>query len=289
VIARTLGWVVVLAALSALGGCGAGPQRIEEPQRLPSYPEVAQRFNARVERLNRVWSRVNLTLRAPKERGGAGVDRAEGHLQVELPDRTALSVTKLGETYFYFGSDQEGYWWLDMSDPDAKVALYGRHEEATPELVAELGLPVHPRELLDLFGITPLPAEPAGGRVNWDGQRGLLRVETAGMWGQRVMWLDPVLFAPERVELRGRRGQVRAECEMARSISVPVRGDARVPPKIASQYRVNLPASGALLTLELYGATNKEISPRAFDFEGLVESYGIDEVILLGPDAGVRE
>jgi hypothetical protein len=221
------------------------------------------------------------------------VDRAEGHLQIELPDRTALSVTKLGETYFYFGSDSDGYWWLDMSDPDSKVALYGLHAEATPELVDELGLPVHPRELLDLFGITPLPGEAAGqgapGRVDWDGQRGLLRVQTAGMWGERVMWLDPVLFAPQRVELRGPRGRVRAECDLARPISVPVRGDARVPPKIASQYRVNMPASGATLILELYGATNKEISPRAFDFAGLVESYGIDEVIALRPDGGARE
>jgi hypothetical protein len=247
-----------------------------------------------VERLHRLWSRVNLTLKSPSDSGGMSVDRAEGHLQLELPDRTALSVMKLGETYFYFGSDAEGYWWLDLSDRERTSALYGRHERATPELVAELGLPVHPRELLDLFAITPLP-ERAGdgavapGSVGWDGERGLLRVETDGMWGARLLWLDPVLLSPTRVELRGRGRQVRAECEMERYVSVPVAGEGRVPPKIASRYRLRMPASGASLTLELYGAANREISERAFDFPGLVEAYGIDEVVRLDEGGGEAE
>lgn len=279
---------VVLLVGALLSGCAAPGPRYEAPERLPTYDEVAQRFNARVARLHRVWSRVNLTLRSETE-DGASVDRAEGYLQVELPDRTALSVMKLGEHYFYFGSDGELYWWLDMSDRDRKVALYGLLSEATPELVAQLGLPVHPRELLDLFAITPLPPDPAA-KVTWDGERGLLLVRTEGLWGPRLLWLDPVLLAPQRVELLGARGDVvRAECEMDRYISVPVQGEGRVPPKMASQYRVEFPEQNSKLTLELYGAANKDISPRAFDFSGLVEAYGIDEVLRLRPEGGVGE
>ncbi|MCC7389961.1 MAG: hypothetical protein IT431_14465 [Phycisphaerales bacterium] len=278
--------VVVFAAL-LLGGCAStGGPRFERPAVVPGYPEAAARFNARVARLDRVWSRVNITLRSPGEDGGTSVDRAEGYLQLEQPDKTSLSIMKVGATYFYLGSDAEGYWWLDMSEAEHKTALYGKHAEATPELVAELGLPVHPRELLELFGITPLPVRGPGevvepGSVDWDESRGMLRVRTGAMWGQRVVWLDPVTMAPQRVELLGPGGVLRAVCDMGRYISAPVRGDGRVPPKLASQYRVEMPTTGARATLELYGAENKPINARAFDFANLVESYGIDEVYLL--------
>jgi hypothetical protein len=289
---RTFAVMTVLLGMVMLGGCAThdGP-RFPRPEVLQSYDQAASRFNARVERLDRVWSRVNITLRSPKESGGTSVDHAEGHLQIEQPDRTSLSVTKLGETYFYMGSDGEGYWWLDMSDRDRKTALYGRHEDATPELVAELGLPVHPRELLDLFAITPLPVRSEGelvspGNLDWDDKLGMLRITSPAMWGARVVWFEPVTMAPQRVELRDQRGQTRAICDMGRYISAPVRGDGRVPPKLASQYKVKMPTTGVRVTLELYGAENKPINPRAFDFKGLVESYGIDEIFLLRATLG---
>ena len=290
---RLRGLFAVALCGVVLGGCATTSKRprFEKPERVPSYTESAQRFNTRVARLNRVWSRVNITLRSPKESGGTSVDHAEGHLQLEQPDRTALSINKLGETYFYLGSDADGYWWLDMSDSDRKTALYGRHAEATPELIAELGLPVHPRELLELFAITPLPLAAEGrvaepGRAEWDEKLGMLKITTPAMWGQREMWVDPVTMAPQQVELLDGRGRARAVCEMGRYISAPVRGDGRVPPKLASQYRVEMPETGTRVTLELYGAENKPISPRAFDFTELVEAYGIDEVYLLKPEDG---
>lgn len=292
---RAAAVIALAVCLAGLGGCASpeGP-RFARPEALPSYPEAARRFNVRVERLSRVWSRVNITLRTPKDTGGTSVDRAEGHLQLEQPDRTALSINKLGETYFYLGSDADGYWWLDMSDGDRKVGLYGRHAEATPELVAELGLPVHPRELLEIFAITPLPVRGEGqitepGVASWDESLGMLRIETASMWGRRLLWVDPVTMAPQRVELRDGRGGVRAVCEMGRYISAPVRGDGRVPPKLASQYRLQMPETGTRVTLELYGAENRPISARAFDFEELLEAYGIDEVYLLGAGGGAVE
>jgi len=279
----------VLAAVS-LTGCTApgGGVRFDQPEVVPTYDQVATQFNTRVERLNRVWARVNITVRSPKESGGTNVERAEGYLQLEQPDRTSLSIMKLGETYFYMGSDAKGYWWLDMSSNDTKTALYGTHADATPELVTELGLPVHPRELLDLLGITPLPLRGKGkqvspGAVEWDTTRGQLRIETPAMWGTRVIWLNPITMAPQRVELRDARGGARATCDMGRYISAPVQGDGRVPPKLASQYTIDMPTTGVSATLELYGAQNKPINPRAFNFAELVEAYGIDEVYFLRP------
>ncbi len=290
---RWVGLIVIAAvAFGGLWGCASpqGGPRFERPEIMPSYAQTATRFNNRVERLDRVWASAVVTIRTPKERGGTRIDQAEGYLQIEQPDKTSLSIMKLGETYFYLGSDEDGYWWLDLSDRDHKVALYGLHAEATPEIVAELGLPVHPQELLDLLALTPLPGPKtsglasslvAPGTVDWDNQRGMLKVTVPATWGTRVLWLDPVTMAPQRTELRDGRGRVRAACDMARYTSVPVRGDGRVPPKMASQYRVEFPASQARATIELYGTMNKPISPRAFDFENLVESYGVDEVILL--------
>ena len=289
----------LLASVVMLSGCTPAKEAggFERPEIMPTYAQTAVRFNARVERLDKVWASTVVTIRTPKEAGGTRVDQAEGYLQIEQPDRTSLSIMKLGETYFYLGSDDEGYWWLDLSDRDQKVALYGLHAEATPDIVAELGLPVHPQELLDLFALTRLPlrstdAEASSpvppGTSEWDVQRGMIRITLPAKWGTRVLWLDPVTMAPQRTELRDVRGRPRAVCDMSRYTSVPVRGDGRVPPKMASQYRVNFPESDARATLELYGTMNKPISPRAFDFENLVESYGIDEVILLRPDKAAR-
>lgn len=287
-------WCAALIVVVGLGGCAAtdkGP-RFERPEVLPTYEKAALQFNARVERLDRVWASAVVTIRTPKESGGTRVDQAEGYLQIEQPDKTSLSIMKLGETYFYMGSDEDGYWWFDLSDRDRKVALYGLHAEATPEVVAELGLPVHPQELLELFALTPLPLREAGaggtspvepGTVAWDQERGMLVVTLPAKWGTRSIWLDPVTMAPQRSELRDVAGRARAVCDMARYTSVPIRGDGRVPPKMASQYIVNFPESEARASIELYGTMNKPISPRAFDFENLVESYSVDEVILLRP------
>lgn len=295
----TLISVCILSAALPLTGCTSTQTkpRFERPEVLPSYTRTTDRFNARVERLDKVWASTVVTIRTPKESGGTRIDQAEGYLQIEQPDKTSLSIMKLGETYFYLGSDDVGYWWLDLSDRDRKVALYGLHAEATPAIVAELGLPVHPQELLDLFGLTRLPDRADGdtgtsavapGISEWDEERGMIRVTLPAKWGTRALWLDPVTMAPQRAELRDARGRPRAVCEMARYTSVPVRGDGRVPPKIASQYRVEFPESGARATIELYGTMNKPISPRAFDFENLVESYGVDEVILLRPEEAAK-
>ena len=295
----TLLTVCLLGAMVALTGCTTTQTKpkFERPEVLPSYTQTAARFNARVERLDKVWASTVVTIRTPKESGGTRIDQAEGYLQIEQPDKTSLSIMKLGETYFYLGSDDVGYWWLDLSNRERKVALYGLHAEATPAIVAELGLPVHPQELLDLFGLTRLPERTDGenktstvapGSTEWDEERGMIRVVLPAKWGTRALWLDPVTMAPQRAELRDARGRPRAICEMARYTSVPVRGDGRVPPKIASQYRVEFPASEARATIELYGTMNKPISPRAFDFENLVESYGVDEVILLRPEEAAK-
>lgn len=295
----TLLAVCMLGALVSLAGCTTTQTKpkFERPEVMPSYTQTAARFNARVERLDKVWASTVVTIRTPKESGGTRIDQAEGYLQIEQPDKTSLSIMKLGETYFYLGSDDIGYWWLDLSDRERKVALYGLHAEATPAIVAELGLPVHPQELLDLFGLTRLPERTDGenrtsavapGSTEWDEERGMIRVMLPAKWGTRALWLDPVTMAPQRAELRDARGRPRAVCEMARYTSVPVRGDGRVPPKIASQYRVEFPASEARATIELYGTMNKPISPRAFDFENLVESYGVDEVILLRPEEAAK-
>lgn len=280
--------IVLPALLGVLMLVTTGCQTTEpasRPETLPAFGAAAERFNRRIERLDTLWARANLTLRSPKESGGTSVDRAEGHLQVRLPFETALTVEKLMETYLHFGSDETAYWWIDLMDSDRRIAIVGLHAEATPELVEELGLPVHPLELLDLFAVTPVPRD-RGGSVDWDAGRGLLIVETDGMWGPRRLWLDSVTFAPQRVELIGEDGEVRAISELARYRSVPVRGDGRVPPKMASQYRISLPRTGSRLTLELYDPENRPLKDVPFDFVKLVEAYGVDEVLRLRPGGG---
>ncbi len=287
-----VGWCVVLL-LAGMVGCASvrhdgssGVKLKPPPATMPEYVDIAKRFNRRIARLNRIWSRANLTLKYTDDTGKKNVDRAEGYVQLIQPDKTAISVNKLGETYFYFGSNATGYWWLDLSDSSDKVALFGTHAKATPQRVALLGLPVHPLELLDLFAITPLPDQANAGTVSWDGLAGQFVVEVPALWGHRKMWLHTQTLAPQRVELIGRDGSVRATAKLERYISVPVVGDGRVPPKMASRYRIELfmpgkPSRSTKLILELYGTTNKDMSARAFDLGQLIKAYGVGRTINL--------
>ncbi|MCE7971564.1 MAG: hypothetical protein DYG93_07870 [Leptolyngbya sp. PLA2] len=282
---------MLLCLLCLLGGCATNSetQRIERGP-APRYADVAVRYNQTADRLDRVWSRITVSVRSPTGKGGREtVEQAEGHLLIRRPNDLALSVNKLGETYFYLGSNEGFYWWIDLTDRSRRYALVGLHDLATPETSLEFGVPVHPRELVELFAITPLPMPEAPGVgpaappgwTRWSDDGRLLGVILPSRWGTRRMWLDPDTYEAAMVELLGEDGEPIAVSTLSRYDYVPVRGDGRVGPRMAMMIRVDVPDAETTITLRLFEPENREVSDRAFDLERLLRDFRVAEVFSL--------
>jgi len=259
-----------------LAGCSSTPKPAPvNPAELgppPSYSELAERYNASIAHLDRLWARATVVVRSTDDDGKRHEDQGEGYLQVVRPDRLALSVGKIGETLFYLGSNDTEYWWFDLSG-DEDVELFGRHDKATPEKSADLGVPVHPLDLIEVLGLVPLPES---GEVGWDGS-GRLEVRAEGRFGERILTLDPETLHASRVVLLDPEGKVAVDAQLERYQQVEVVGAPSIGKMVATRFHIDLPAIDARVMLSLYEPTNKAIKEVAFDRERLERMKRIDK------------
>lgn len=273
--------VILLTAVLAIAGCRTAPKSpTGEPP--PTYAQLAGIHNDRAARLSRLWMRATVRVQTRDDDDKRHIDQGEGYLQIVQPDRVALSVGRyIDKMYFFLGSNETHYWWLDMF-ADEKIGLVGRHELATPQRAAELGVPIHPLELLDLLGITPIPAH--GAPPVWS-ERGLVRIEVPARWGTRVMEFEPRVLEPRHIEILTASGELAASSELIGSQGVTMRqGGPR--PTLPTRVHIELPMIGSRITFDLYAPEHSQRKPKpiAFDLDGLLKRYRIDEVRSLDPE-----
>ena len=258
----------------------------------PSYDEVAAAYNARVAVFERVWARVTAVYRGVDDAGNRLREQAEGHIQIERPDRVALSLGKLGETYLYLGSNGSRYWWIDLVDSDRKVALIGTHAEATPERVRALGLPVRPPELVETIGILRLPE--TGGTVEPDTRPGAPAggyvVTAPGRRGPVRLWFAPdgapdeagvaagAGVEPTRIALLDGAGEER----LAATLEAYQRFEGVDEPRahrLPRRVRVESDRFEGWARITMYDPQRRSINQLVFDPEGLFGRLGVNEVI----------
>lgn len=274
-------------------GC-ASPGAVEAPPEahaavLPTYAQVAEAHNARVASLDRVWAAVAAIVRYQDQSGRMRTEQAEGHLQIIAPRRVALSLGKLvtSDVYFYLGSNEDLYWWIDRMDAGQRAAFVGSHILATPQRAAQFGAPVHPLDLLDLLGITPLPEAdaglPQGGRLDWAPDGAHILVDVPSRFGTRRMWFDPATIMPRRVEILDERARVVVSSRLSRDVLVPVRGDSRLRPHMADSIEVSVPGTEVSIRLLLSRVENRRErqSEAPFDLERVLRSYPIDRLEII--------
>ncbi|MEN0020268.1 MAG: hypothetical protein AAF747_05235 [Planctomycetota bacterium] len=283
------------AAIGAamLAGCENGDRRpaIDPPngtqaqnaEPVPTYSDVVETVNANADRLDQLRASVVITVRRPDPEDPDELvqDQAEGTFQLDRPSNVALSVRRLGETFFWLGSDADRYWWLDLRDKDDKYALVGRHDLATPEIAGDLGLPVHPLELLDLMGLTGLPpvdtttvGPPREGNVAWGDDRQTVVVDVPSRWGTRRVTLEGGSLLPIRVELLDEAGAVILSSELSEHEFVRERRGG-IGPKLASRASVMNPAENTRISIKLFNAEGREPTAAAFDLPRLVRANRI--------------
>jgi hypothetical protein len=153
--AATLGWSNAPGGVAIAGGAGggkAGP--VAGAPGGPTYRMLANAQNARAARLGKLWARATVSIDYRDSEGRKRWEQGEGHFQVIQPSKLALSVGKLGEVFLWIGCDEERYWLIDTKG--AKAAYVGRHELVTRGKIEALGLPVPPRDLIALAGMSPV-------------------------------------------------------------------------------------------------------------------------------------
>lgn len=291
----------LLAAVSAVvlatgSGCGltsqhkpVDPPVVRVPP--PTAREFAARHNERVAKLGRLWMRTTLWLRGVTAEGEKLDEVTEGHLMVELPRNLSLTVKKLGETYFVLGSNNERYWWLDLSRED-RPGLAGEHAKATRERVSRFGLPVLPLDLIELLAVTPIDepllADPRT-TVAWVSQ-GVAELSLPGPGGggggTRVIRFSPTNFEPMSVELRDENGIVVVASVLTEYEPTPVKGNPTVNPRFQHKTDITLnelPGVGksgtrVRVTITAYDPENKPLNPALFDLAELVKRHRVSVV-----------
>lgn len=289
--------VLLGVSLLLLSGCAAqmptppAPRPQVEATGLPSYEEVVEGYNQRIAGLPRLWARTVGRIWYPDEDGRTRTEQVEGHLQYIAPDRLLLNFDKVSQTYGLMGSNEERYWWIELDRE--RRAYVGDHARVTPERIEELGMPIYPRDVIDLLGITPLPVERPSTSVAWNQDRRALIVttpsrvtsEAGGLGTLQRLWIDPQSFEPRRIEMLDADGGVRVVSDLSKyeRVSVPGGGPEVPRPGVPGEIVVATADERTQMRLRIYAPQASEDRPRAavFDLEQLLRRYRIREVISL--------
>ncbi|GMV24969.1 MAG: hypothetical protein AMXMBFR58_10000 [Phycisphaerae bacterium] len=269
-----------LAALAivASGGCqnqqkdDPAPDPIIRTDPPPTPATVAANYNLVVKPLNRLWARVELRIVGVDDEGEKFDETAEGYLQFVRPGKVALTVKKVGETYFSLGSSLDRYWWMDLRKP--RTALIGTLARATPAAVEKFGVPVHPLDLIDLTGV--LTIDPKNASTAWSADGRQVIMTLPGRWGRKELAFQDDARRLVAVRLFDAAGQVVCESkiDMLQRVDFPENPSmsALTPVRMV----IRIPTRQITVTVRLHDPANKPIKETVFDPGELLRAYNID-------------
>jgi hypothetical protein len=290
-VATLWAWAQRLVGLAALGACGvlltgcppatSMEDHVRPPAVLPSYAELAQGYNHKIAGLHQVWAATSVHLTWIDDKGERHSERGEGNLIVVLPDKTAFTFGKVGQTGLWAGCDARRYWYFDFRGDG--VAYIGRHEHAGADSRNPMGVPIRPREVPKLLGIIPLDpqAHDAGGSppaVRWD--QGAYLVDVTATDSRLRLWIDPQTDLARSIQLLDSHGRPTATASLSVPNQLPTNGVPEAQwPWINTALHVELADDGGTLDVHLNSASDglhdggSKIKPIQFNFEGLVHIY----------------
>lgn len=223
-------WIGVMVLLPVLAiGCESTSSATTSPDSLleiPTYTQIVEAHNNRVSKLRQTYSYGVLELKWEDERGSHSEPQVEIDLWLDLPDRTALRVTKLGDVYFWIGSDEHDYWVFNLLNRDDKRAVIrSRDDDSTAESMASFG--INPESLLDLMALRPIAEVDGQDSVAVEEAEayGAWSVSELGVDGTTRMFFEKGTLHPVRVELRSPEGELLVISTLSRYESVFVAGE----------------------------------------------------------------
>ncbi len=275
---------LLLASLLVMGGCPSDQRTSPDDSAVvrgpaPAYRDAAAAYNTRVEPLARFRAQATVQFRYVDKDGKERIEQPEGTIQIVRPDRLALTLGKLGQVKFWLGSDSARYWWLDMMDEP--IAFVGRHEAFSDRAARRLGISLAPLNLIRVLCITPMDAS-GWGATQWsaDGERLGITTQIEGGGRQRI-WVDPSTYRPIKIELFDIAGKpsVIAHCEGDERVEVAAGSTRGGLPWIPKSVTIYVPGVDATIRVSLGGAKNEGINDKAFAFETVAGTYGIERIV----------
>jgi len=239
------------------------------------YDLWAARHNAGVAELRQVWANAVVRLRWTDADGRQRSEQGEGRLQIQQPDRVALNIGKVGETFVWIGCDPQRYWWIDLTG-DQRVAFAGRHGLYQQSRARSYGVVVPPLELTGLLGIRELPQSGGAIQASNDGRLVGLTTSIDRRGTRQRTWLDAASGRCVQVELFNPRGEpdIVASLEDYDTVALTGRGETA---QMAKRVRIAHAASGSLITLDLSDLQDgvRRMSPDAFSLPALLNQMNV--------------
>ncbi|MEO1007699.1 MAG: hypothetical protein AAFX79_03985 [Planctomycetota bacterium] len=276
---------MTIAALLA-AGCASAPEPPPQPEPvaaverpLPDYDAVAARINVRSERLERFFAGATTRVWYIGEQGEEETEQLDGYVHMVAPDKISLTLQKLGVDGAVLGSNEQRYWWFDLAE-DPPVAAIGTHEKADPDRLGDFYLPVHPLDLILLFGFAPMPErDDEAAEMRWSPGGERLIVAAEARWGACEYWLDPESLEVQRVVLRRAADEppvLTADLPIYQEFDDRVSG---LPTKVRVPRRmlIDVPAldARARLTISAPRADRRRPDDRAFQLQDALARHGI--------------
>lgn len=269
-LALAASWTLLLTDCKTSFDSPGGP-----PIETPSYASIRQQYNQRIEKVQSVHARGAIELRWTDEDGKRHFDTGDGDLWLDLPDRTALRVQKLGKNLMWIGSDGVSMWFFEFRDDETVLNVHPIEDSAAGQL------PIDPEMMLTLYGLRPLPEDSDDTSVGYDNDRNAWIVRYEDPAGATQLLVDIEVLVPIRIERLTLQGDLLAHSELRLSRYERVASRTAVPgtspwfPTLVDIYRRDGEDS---IKLALRSPTEWPVKARVFDLEQLQRAYPPDRV-----------
>ena len=271
----------------AIVGCESTPTArpaFDQPAEMPTYALLVSKHNARVQGIERFWARSVIEIRWLDERGSSRFEQGDGHLILDLPRHSALTIGKLGHTKLWAGSNDTYFWLFD--ELDTKKLYLGRHDGANdptiPGVRQRSPLPLRPVDLPRLLGILPIaagmgPMNTGKPAVQWVDS--MFMIEPAGELTR--YYFHPITYRVLRIDLLDvatRKVILTAHLDKPERIEAE---KAAIGPFLNTRIEVITPGRDGNMIMYLSDMTDAErkVNPKAFDLEVLKANLKPDVTI----------
>ncbi|MFG0252638.1 MAG: hypothetical protein ACF8NJ_07200 [Phycisphaerales bacterium JB038] len=293
--------ILLLVLPLLVAGCTGGQPRGPAPEP-PPYAELVQRYNERLDVLDRFYCRTVVGLTWEDAEGDRHHEQGEGHLQfkryeetdiiwkgeLRSPARVALDVGKIGNIGYWLGCDAERFWWIDVQEED--TAYVARHANFGQPCCDSAGLPLHPIELINLLALSKLNPGLTATRIEPHPEQPTWSLTRETYFGLERLILDSASLEVQRVELLDPLGEPVVVAELTEYQPVEITGMApTIWPRLPRRVIIQQTDGRLQVTLTLSEPFDARKDPRklsdaAFIFERVARGLGARRIVELDAD-----